>query len=338
MRLVRESPKWVVSVVLVGAVLVPVTPVDDRWIGPLDVTSGVRSAGSTSYGGLGSAVDAGVGPTVRRVAIARFDAARTDVDRHREHEPASVAVVDEPGDAVTPPVRRSRNPVVVAPPTSEERLPAVVVVEPPAPAPAPPPTTPAPPPTTPAPTTTVADQGVWRAWRVNPDGSPVRYDGCAPIPYVTRLHTGPSFARAELDWAIRQIEMASGLDLQWAGDVTAPNSAGWPVHIGFASEDEVFMPSWASGYGESDVEDVGGGFFRYVGGRVILRPDHDWTPGLESRNPLGTMFLHELGHLVGLGHVDAPNEIMTTLGNGTVRALGPGDRRGLAAIGPGDRC
>ena len=329
MRLMRESPRWVVSVVLASAVLVPMTPIDDRWVGSLDVTSGVRAAGSTSYGGLGSAVDVGVGPTLRRVAGARLDSARTDVDEHREHEPSSVAVADEHGAAVTPPVRRTGDRVIVAPPTSEARPP--IAVEPPAPAPAPPSTTP-------APTTTVADHGVWRAWRVNPDGSPVRYDGCEPIPYVTRLHTGPSFARAELDWAIRQIEMASGLDLQWAGDVTAPNSSGWPVHIGFASEDEVYMPSWASGYGESDVEDIGGGFLRYVSGRVILRPDHDWTSGLESRNPLGTMFLHELGHLVGLGHVDSPNEIMTTLGNGTVRALGPGDRRGLAAIGPVGRC
>ncbi len=326
-----------VALALASVVVVPVTPIDERWVGPLDLTTGVRSAAATSVGEVAAGADLGTASTRAHVERIRRAIAATDADVRRAGPESTVGASAapapspsaSPGRVVT--TRSTVGHAHAHPGHAHHGNGEQHHELPTAPAPAPPSTTP-------APTTTVAAQGVWRAWRVNPDGSPVRYDGCAPIPYVTRLHTGPSFARSELDWAIRQIETASGLDFQWAGDVTAPNSSGWPVHIGFASEDEVFMPSWASGYGESDVEDVGGGFLRYVGGRVILRPDHDWTPGLESRNPLGTMFLHELGHLVGLGHVDSPNEIMTTLGNGTVRALGPGDRRGLAAIGPGGRC
>lgn len=191
--------------------------------------------------------------------------------------------------------------------------------------------------TTTAPRKAAPKTGEWHPARVNPDGSPVRYDPCTTIRYVTRLTGGPSFARSELEWAISQIEGASGLDLVWAGDVSAPYSSSWPadgpLHLGFATESEFWMPDGVSGYGDSATVDTGGGYRRYVGGRVVLRPDHGWTQGTTSLNPLGLMFLHELGHLVGLAHVSSHDEVMTDAGNGTARSLGSGDRAGLAAVG-----
>ena len=210
-------------------------------------------------------------------------------------------------------------------------VPAIAASPPPEPT-APP--TPLPPPTT---STTTAPAGEWRASRTNPDGSPVRYDPCRVLQYVTRLGQGPSFARTELDWAIGQIEAASGLDLQWVGDVEDPVSPAWPsdgpLHLGFATEDEFPMPAGMSGYGDSWTVDEGDGYRRYTGGRVVVRPDDGWTQGTASVNPLGLMFLHELGHVVGLAHVSSPDEVMTDKGNGTARALGAGDRAGLAAVG-----
>ena len=41
---------------------------------------------------------------------------------------------------------------------------------------------------------------------------------------------------------------------------------------------------------------------------------------------------HEFGHLVGLGHVDDPDEIMNKHGV-RVSTYGPGDLEGLARIG-----
>lgn len=191
-------------------------------------------------------------------------------------------------------------------------------------------------------TTSPAPVGQWRPWRTNPDHAPVRWGPCEPLRFVTRLSPGPSFARSELHWAIAQIESATGLDLVWVGDVAEPFSSSWPrsgpIHVGFATEEEFSMPSWASGYGEPTVEDVGGGFLRYVGGRVVIRPDHAWTQGVSSQNPLGLMFLHELGHVAGLAHVDTADEIMGTGGNGSARALGPGDRAGFAAVGRQTAC
>ena len=43
--------------------------------------------------------------------------------------------------------------------------------------------------------------------------------------------------------------------------------------------------------------------------------------------------LHELGHLVGLAHVDAPAQLMYPQGH--IASFAPGDLRGLAAAGSG---
>ena len=214
--------------------------------------------------------------------------------------------------------------------------------------PAPPPTerpSTAPPSTTRPPTTTTAPPppaGPWRAFKTNPDGSPVRWDPCTPIRYVTRLDIGPSFARSELDWAIRQIEAASGLDFVWVGDVAEPYSGRWPrqgpAHIGFATDLEVPLPPGASGWGIGNTVTDASGVSWYVGGKVVINPGHGWTQGTSSVNPLGLMFLHELGHMVGLAHVDSHNEVMGTGGNGSARSLGPGDRAGLAAVGRSAGC
>ena len=45
--------------------------------------------------------------------------------------------------------------------------------------------------------------------------------------------------------------------------------------------------------------------------------------------------LHELGHLVGLDHVEAEGELMQPEAQPDVTDWGPGDREGLAALGGG---
>ena len=59
----------------------------------------------------------------------------------------------------------------------------------------------------------------------------------------------------------------------------------------------------------------------------------DQSGGLEVARAIA---MHELGHLVGLAHVDDERELMDAQNHGQVD-FGPGDRRGLARLGRG-RC
>lgn len=144
------------------------------------------------------------------------------------------------------------------------------------------------------------------------------------------------------------LESASGLDLVDAGTTTERPIAGRPLRtparygagftpllVSFASASELpFGSPTASGWGQAvPVTDPATGKRQFVSGQVVLRPDAGWTQGTTSVNPLSLMLRHELGHVLGLGHVSATNEIMGTGGNGSARTWGPGDLRGLQAIG-----
>ena len=61
---------------------------------------------------------------------------------------------------------------------------------------------------------------------------------------------------------------------------------------------------------------------------VLSRPN--------GRSLVRAIVMHELGHVVGLGHVKDPGELMYE-GNVGRLGFGPGDREGLAALGRG-RC
>jgi hypothetical protein len=78
----------------------------------------------------------------------------------------------------------------------------------------------------------------------------------------------------------------------------------------------------------------------YVTGQVALNTARDdLVAGFDDRaTSWGSTLLHELAHLVGLGHVDDPDELMHVHpGDGPV-AFGPGDLAGLAAVGAAQGC
>jgi hypothetical protein len=91
------------------------------------------------------------------------------------------------------------------------------------------------------------------------------------------------------------------------------------------------------GRGGPRLSDGTGSHFYYQEDRDQDRDD--LAPGFDDRaTSWGSTILHELGHLVGLGHVDDRGELMAvTPGEGPVR-FGPGDLRGLAAIGADHGC
>jgi hypothetical protein len=89
---------------------------------------------------------------------------------------------------------------------------------------------------------------------------------------------------------------------------------------------------------DSGVLGIGGAFrnrSRYVAGGLALnaglREPFGWADGW------GPVFLHEMGHVLGLDHVDDTNQLMYP-STSPVSTFGDGDLAGLWTVGPAQGC
>jgi hypothetical protein len=167
---------------------------------------------------------------------------------------------------------------------------------------------------------------------------PVAYDPCRPIEVVVNPEGAPENYNALVDTGLAHTGAATGLKFLRVGltDDRDVNNGGFarrrPVLIAWATPDEV--PELAG-----EVAGIGGsvavgqpGLMRYVTGRVML--DRDLFASFDSDEAAAAQAIvdHELGHVVGLGHVEDPGELMNERNVGRT-TYGPGDREGLARLG-----
>jgi hypothetical protein len=183
----------------------------------------------------------------------------------------------------------------------------------------------------------------------DPD-TPVAWDPCREISYEVNPDGGPGDAEELVQEAVAEVSDVTGLRFEYEG--TTDRRPEWdnvfvpsigrhePVLISWATEDEVEQL-------EGDVAGVGGavavptdpgGWLRYVSGGVTL---DELEYDLLERDPEGrgyqrAILLHELGHLVGLDHVDSRSELMFG-DNVGLQDFGTGDLNGLVRLGKG-RC
>ncbi len=185
-------------------------------------------------------------------------------------------------------------------------------------------------------------------------GRPVTFDPCQAIHYVVRPKGQPPSGPAMLASALEELSRATGLVFISDGTTDeAPSKsrhlrggrsvrgAPAPVLIAWATSDE-----WPTLRGRIAGEagpvmrspDGSPRGARYVTGQVVLDAE-DLAHSVSDRAAAAEVrlvLLHELGHLVGLGHVLDRNQVMFS-GSQGLAEYGPGDLRGLQQLGSG-RC
>lgn len=194
--------------------------------------------------------------------------------------------------------------------------------------------------------------GSFRILAQQTDGTtPVAYDPCRPIHYVIRQVGEPAGGDRIVRDAVLRVSQATGLRFVDDGATTEapsrqrasyqPNRYGdrWaPVLISWVTPNE--NPDFAAdvaGQGGSSAMSLAGRPSVYVTGavqldsgklaRILQRPGGDQI--------VRAIVLHELGHLVGLDHVNAPDQLMYPQGQVGMSDFGTGDLTGLAALGRG---
>jgi matrixin len=183
------------------------------------------------------------------------------------------------------------------------------------------------------------------------DGTPVAYDPCRPIHYVVRPDNAPDGGEEIVHSAFARIGEVTGLRFVHDGGSDEPTTLDRPIFqpdrygdrwapVLVAWETEEQNPALAGdtvGQAGSVAVALGQGTQVFVTGTVSLDAGRmpeilSFRDGAETARGI---VLHELGHLVGLGHVDDPAQLMYPEARREVPDFSAGDLTGLAALGSG---
>ncbi|MBT2547615.1 matrixin family metalloprotease [Arthrobacter sp. ISL-65] len=183
---------------------------------------------------------------------------------------------------------------------------------------------------------------------VNSDGSPVGYSPCRPLHYVVNARLAPEGAAGLVPLAIQTISRATGIQFVDDGatdeepsDQRTPYQPGaygdrWaPLLISWTTPDAAQkLGGKVIGTGGSTHYSYGNGPKSYVTGSLELDAPQ---MAMELERPDGTAYataviLHELGHVMGLEHVDDPVQLMYPE-IGAPDGLAAGDLNGLYQLG-----
>ncbi len=186
-------------------------------------------------------------------------------------------------------------------------------------------------------------------WDVRDDGTPVRWDPCEPVTWTTRP-SDPEWLRAVAADALATLGATTGLQFR---HVEAPAADGVDALVGPARPltdgsgtwlpvlVTMTTPAESQWLSEADRAlalpvTVDG---QFVTGQILLQSDVVLTPDTASRDgSWGAALMHEWGHVVGLDHIDDPDQLMHGVALPGVAAWGSGDLRGLRELADDATC
>ena len=181
--------------------------------------------------------------------------------------------------------------------------------------------------------------------------TPVAYDPCRPVQYVIRPDSSPPGGEGLIREAVARISQVTGLQFVYRGatdeapgpdrELFQPDRYGsrWaPVLIAWETEEA--NPALAEdvvGEAGSVPASLGDGPRIFLTGTVSLDAPRfaEILRGRGGRSIARSIVLHELGHLIGLGHVDDDQQLMFPEARREVPDFAAGDLTGLAVLGAG---
>ena len=190
-------------------------------------------------------------------------------------------------------------------------------------------------------------------------GRPMRYNPCLPVRFVINPAGAPAGAVAEVREAFRVLGGALGITFLDAGTTTEthvrigagtrrsyqPERYGegqWaPILVSWASAaDEPILAGNVLGYGGSTSYWTTISDQAYVTGEVVFDRDLSLVrPGFGAGLTRGNLVLHELGHVLGLDHVDDRSQVMyPSISTRSPDGFAGGDLAGLARLGSEGGC
>lgn len=184
-------------------------------------------------------------------------------------------------------------------------------------------------------------------------GTPVRYNPCEPLRYVVDRRLAPEGVLADLREGMELISEATGIEFSFGGYATEENAANrpayqpgtygkgrWaPVLFTWLPRDRLLVPDDEAlgAAGSLPVRNAAGRWV-FVTGVVTFNSEARLLNGFELGDSWGDVVLHEIGHLLGLAHVEDTTQVMHPDVTGGEARLGAGDLRGLELLGSKAGC